>query len=363
MHFEKIYNKSLNIDFITKDEALLLFNHAPTSELMFIANQIKNKLKKQDDFNKVGWIIDRNVNITNVCISFCKFCNFCRKKSDADTYITSVEDYRKKIIELYNTGGRQLLLQGGLHPDLKIDFYENLFKTLKTEFPDLKLHALGPPEIVHISKISGITFEQTLKRLIYAGLDSLPGAGAEILVDRVRKIVSPAKCSTDEWLEVMKIAHIINIPTSATMMFGHVETVEERIEHLMKLRNLQALKPSDSYGFVTFIPWPFQSEGTKIGKDFEIKFIDAEEYIRTIALSRIILVNIANIQTSWLTVGKETAQISLHGGANDFGSIMIEENVVSAAGATNKFNKSEIQNAITEAGFIPCMRDVKYVFQ
>lgn len=362
MELEKIFNKSLNLEFILKDEALFLWNNAKTSELMFVANQIKNKFRNKNEKNKVGWIIDRNINISNVCISFCKFCNFCTKNGSENAYITNIEEYRNKIHELYKLGGNQILLQGGLHPELKINFYEDLFCKLKTEFPSLKLHALGPPEIVHISKISGISYQETLERLIKSGLDSLPGAGAEILVDRVRKIISPAKCNTEEWLKIMEIAHKINIPTSATMMFGHIETIEERIEHLFKIRNLQEIKPEKSYGFITFIPWPFQKTGTKLEKEFKINTIDSEEYIRTIALSRIVLVNIKNIQASWLTVGKETAQICLHGGANDFGSIMIEENVVSSAGANNKFDKTEIQKSIEEAGFIPQLRDVKYEF-
>lgn len=363
MNLETIYSKSLNLEFINKDEALFLLNNSPTSELMYIANTIKNELKKDPNYKKVGWIIDRNINITNVCISFCKFCNFCRIKNNDDAYITDFESYKQKIKELFDLGGNQILLQGGLHPDLKIDFYVDLFKKLKSEFPELKLHALGPPEIVHIAKISGLTAEQTLNQLIEAGLDSLPGAGAEILVDRVRKIISPAKCSSEQWLEVMEIAHKINIPTSATMMLGHIETQVERIEHLLKLRYVQSIKPEGSYGFITFIPWPFQYSGTKLEREFKIQTLTSEEYIRFVALSRIVLVNINNIQASWLTVGSETGQICLHGGANDFGSIMIEENVVSSAGASYKFDKEGIQNAILEAGFEPKLRNVKYEFQ
>jgi len=363
MDIDKIYKKCLNLEFISKDEALLILKNSPTSELMFVANQIKNKFKTTEDQKKVGWIIDRNINITNVCISFCKFCNFCKIKNSEDAYITTIEEYKEKINNLFKLGGNQILLQGGLHPDLKIDYYENLFSELKHEFPELKLHALGPPEIIHIAKISGLTPEKTLLRLIDSGLDSLPGAGAEILVDRVRNIVSPAKCSSSEWLEIMHLAHKINIPTSATMMFGHVETLEERIEHLIKIRDTQNLKPANSYGFVTFIPWSFQKSGTKLEKNFEINYVNSEEYIRLLALSRIILVNIKNIQASWLTVGKETAQICLHGGANDFGSIMIEENVVSSAGSNYTFDKQGIKQAIIEAGFEPHLRNAKYEFQ
>ena len=256
-----------------------------------------------------------------------------------------------------------MLLQGGLHPKLGLDFYTNLFKTLKNEFPNLKLHALGPAEIHHLSRIEKATYKEVLEQLIKSGLDSLPGAGAEILTDRVRKIVSPGKCNSQQWLDVMEQAHILNIPTSATMMFGFIETKQERIKHLIKIRDLQQKKPNYSNGFITFVPWTFQGEDTVLQKKYkDISKVTANEYLKIIAISRIVLNNIENIQASWLTVGKETAQISLHCGANDFGSIMIEENVVSAAGANYQFNAESIQKAITEAGFIPKQRNQKYEF-
>jgi cyclic dehypoxanthinyl futalosine synthase len=262
---------------------------------------------------------------------------------------------------LYSLGGDQLLLQGGMNPELGIDFYTNLFSTLKSLYPKLKLHALGPPEIVYLSKKEHLTYTQILKKLIDSGLDSLPGAGAEILSDRVRKIVSPGKATSKEWLDVMQEAHILNLPTSATMMFGHVETREERIEHLVKLRELQEKKPVGNYGFISFIPWPFQHKGTVLAeKSGVINNVNGPEYIRTIAISRIILNDIQNIQSSILTVGKEIAMLSLYAGANDLGSIMIEENVVSAAGAANRFDSTEMQSIITEAGFIPRRRNQKY---
>jgi len=362
MTLENIFLKALNLEFITLEEAVFAYKNAKTSELMYVANQIKNKFRSPEDTKKVGWIVDRNINITNVCISWCKFCNFCKTKKDENSYITTFEEYKTKIAELYALGGKQILLQGGLHPDLKIDFYEDLFSKLKHEFPDLKLHSLGPPEIVHIAKISNLTTIETLKRLIAAGLDSLPGAGAEILVDRVRKIVSPVKCTTQEWLDVMHEAHNLNLITSATMMFGHIETLEERLEHIIRLREVQALKPKSSEGFITFVLWTFHSVGTKLEKAYDIKKVSSEEYIKMVAISRILFANVKNIQASWLTVGKETAQICLHGGANDFGSIMIEENVVSSAGANYKFDSEGIQKAITEAGFQPVKRNAKYEF-
>ena len=258
-------------------------------------------------------------------------------------------------------GGDQLLLQGGLHPKLGIDWYVDLFKNMKQMFPKLRLHALGPPEIVHIAKMESLSYTEILKRLIEAGLNSLPGAGAEILSDRVRKILSPIKCSVQEWLDVMRAAHKLGLTTSATMMFGHIETLDERMMHLVLLREVQAEKPAGFKGFISFIPWPFQDKGTVLAKKSGIRNkVTSEEYIRMIAISRIMLPNIPNIQASWLTVGKETAQLCLHAGANDFGSIMIEENVVSVAGATYKFDVKGIQEAICEAGFRPSRRNQEF---
>jgi cyclic dehypoxanthinyl futalosine synthase len=275
--------------------------------------------------------------------------------------VTSTEDYISKIDELFSLGGDQLLLQGGMNPALDLNFYADLFSSLKKHYPSLKLHALGPPEVVYLAKKEQLSFYEVLSVLIAAGLDSLPGAGAEILSDRVRKIVSPAKATSGEWLEVMRQAHKLNLPTSATMMFGHVETVTERIEHLIKLRDLQAEKEKDHFGFITFIPWPFQDEGTVLLKKHGVRSgYNGPDYIRMIAMSRIMLNNIKNIQASILTVGKEIGMLSLHAGANDLGSIMIEENVVSAAGANNRFNAAEMQSVIREAGFVPGRRNQKY---
>jgi cyclic dehypoxanthinyl futalosine synthase len=306
-------------------------------------------------------MIDRNVNITNICFSQCSFCNFCRKKGESDAYITTTEDYIKKIDELYSLGGDQLLLQGGMNPELGLSYYSELFTKLKKLYPSVKLHALGPPEVVYLAKKERLSYSDVISRLIEAGLDSLPGAGAEILSDRVRKIVSPAKATTDEWIEVMRTAHKLNLPTSATMMYGHIETTEERIGHLIRIRDLQDEKQKDHYGFITFIPWPFQDEGTILREKHRIKSrYTGPDYIRIIAVSRIILNNIRHIQASLLTVGKDIAMMSLHAGADDLGSIMIEENVVSAAGAKNRFDAKEIQSIIKEAGFIPVRRNQKY---
>lgn len=340
------------------EEGTFLFKNASLPVLMFAANIIRKKLHPE---NYVTWIIDRNVNTTNVCVANCKFCNFYRIPGHPESYITSIEEYKRKIEETFALGGEQLLLQGGHHPELGLQYYVNLFKELKLLYPNLKLHALSPPEIVHISKLDNIPIKETLKALKNAGLDSLPGAGAEILVDRVRRLISNGKCSSEEWLNVMREAHKLNLTTSATMMFGHVETIEERMEHIVKIRNVQNEKPKYAKGFISFIPWPFQDKGTILQKVKNVRNkVTTDEYIRMIAISRIMLQNIPNIQASWLTVGSKTAQICLHAGANDMGSIMIEENVVSAAGASHRFDKDSIQKTIKEAGFIPKLRNQQF---
>ena len=353
-----LYQKALDFQFLTVEEGVHLFEHAPLTELMYVANELR---KKQVPHGKVTWQIDRNVNTTNVCIANCKFCNFYRIPGHPEAYITGIESYRKKIEETFKYGGDQLLLQGGHHPDLGLDFYTKTFKQIKQEYPTLKLHALGPPEVAHICKLEKMSHQDVLKELQSAGLDSLPGAGAEILVDRVRRLISKGKCGADEWLAIMHEAHKLNITTSATMMFGHVETIEERFQHLVKIRETQALKPEAAKGFLAFIPWTFQDVDTLLARIRGVhNLTTAEEYIRMIALSRIMLPNVKNIQASWLTVGKQTAQICLNAGANDFGSIMIEENVVSAAGAPHRFTYKTIQDAIREGGFEPQLRNQQY---
>ena len=354
-----IYLKSHNGELLTQDEAWRLYSEAPLAELAAQADMLRQKLVP--DPSVVTWQIDRNVNTTNVCTSGCLFCNFhCKPHQTEKHFITTIEQYCSKIDTMIALGGNQLLLQGGMHPKLGIEFYEELFRELKHRYPTLRLHALGAPEVAHIAKISGLTTQQTLERLVAAGLDSLPGAGAEILVPRVRKIISPAKPSVEQWLEVMHQAHMMNLPTSATMMYGHIETPQERVEHLIRIRDLQAQVPEGNYGFIAFIPWIFCSTGTQLEKRGVVSHFSPLEYIRIIATARLVLNNIRNIQASWLTVGKQTAQVALHSGANDFGSIMIEENVVSSAGANNHFDAEGIQRAIREAGFIPKLRDQLY---
>jgi len=358
MQLADLYNKALAFEFLSVEEGIFLFENAPLTELMAVANEMR---KYHVPHGKVTWQIDRNVNTTNVCIANCKFCNFFRIPGHADAYITDMPTYRKKIEETLRWGGDQLLLQGGHHPELGLDFYTNIFRAIKQEYPTIKLHALGPPEIAHITKLEKSTHHEVLKALQEAGLDSLPGAGAEILTDRVRRLISKGKCGSDEWLAVMHEAHKLNITTSATMMFGHVETLEERFIHLTRIREVQAMKPADAKGFLAFIPWTFQDVDTLLAKIRGVQNLTtAEEYIRMIAISRIMLPNIKNIQASWLTVGKQTAQICLNAGANDFGSIMLEENVVSAAGAPHRFTYKSIQDAIKEAGFEPQLRNQQY---
>lgn len=367
MNVDTLLNRALNSignpqNYLSIEEGLFLFENAPSADLMFVANELRKIHKKNS--NKVTWQIDRNLNTTNVCIANCKFCNFYRIPGHKEAYITDIETYKVKIEETIKYGGDQLLLQGGHHPDLGLSFYVNLFKEIKKLFPQIKLHSLGPPEIAHITKLEKSTHTEVLKALVDAGLDSLPGAGAEILNDRVRRLISKGKCTGREWLEVMKAAHQLNITTSATMMFGHVETLYERFEHLVWIRDVQEQKPKEAKGFLAFIPWPFMDDGTLLNRVKGVKNnVSSDEYIRMLALSRIMLPNIENIQASWLTVGKATAQICLHAGANDFGSIMIEENVVSAAGAPHRFTYKTIQDSIREAGFEPQLRNQQYGFR
>jgi cyclic dehypoxanthinyl futalosine synthase len=361
MNVQDLLQRALRLEWLTPEEGVFLLEHAPTAELMYVGNSIR---QHHVPGNIVTWIIDRNSNTTNVCIANCKFCNFYRRPGHAEQYITSIEEYKQKIEETFQFGGEQLLLQGGHHPDLGLRFYEDLFKKLKELYPTLKLHALGPPEIAHIAKLEKMSHYDVLQTLHAAGLDSLPGAGAEILSDRVRRLISKGKCGGEEWLDVMRAAHQLHITTSATMMFGHIETNLERMEHFAAIRQVQSEKPANAKGFLAFIPWPFQDEDTILKKIKRARnAVTGDEYVRMIALSRIMLPNVVNIQASWLTVGKQVAQVCLHTGANDFGSIMIEENVVSAAGAKFRFTADGIQQAIRDAGFVPQLRNQQYEFR
>ena len=347
---------------LTREEAYELYDNAPLQLLASVADTIRRNTVS--DPSVVTWQIDRNINVTNVCKSGCLFCNFhCKPHEKEKSFITTMAEYRQKIDEALKLGADQLLLQGGLHPRLGIDFYEALFTQLKREYPTLRLNALGAPEVAHIANISNITTLEVLQRLKAAGLDTLPGAGAEILSEEVRKRISPAKPSARDWVMVMHEAHKLGIPSTATMMYGHIESPHQRVDHLITIRDLQAHKPEGARGFTAFIPWVFCSKGTALERQGVAPRFSATEYLRIIAMSRIVLNNITNIQASWLTVGKEVAELALNSGANDMGSIMIEENVVSSAGATTRFDKEAMQATIRRAGFTPRLRDQLYNYR
>ena len=355
MQLTSLYNKALAGIFLEPDEALFLYRQAPGADLAALAQQIRFQKHPQKE---VTWFVERNVNIGNVCISGCLFCNFhCRKAEPEKQFETTMQAYKEKIDGLFALGGRRILLQGGLHPEWGIDYYENLFKALKAYAPGLRLHALGPPEVAHIARLSRLSYKEVLERLRAAGLDYLPGAGAEILCDSVRKILSPAKPGAQAWLDVMHEAHCQGLPSSATMVFGHIETEVQRIEHILAIRDLQAAKPAGAPGFLSFICWPMQFEGTALLARYpHLRPLTDEDYLRTVAIARILLLNIPHIQPSWLTVGVGLAQACLQAGADDMGSIMIEEHVVSAAGSHNSLDATRMQEVIREAGFTPIQR-------
>jgi cyclic dehypoxanthinyl futalosine synthase len=301
----------------------------------------------------VTYIIDRNVNYTNICVARCTFCAFYRPVGSGEGYVLGFEEIFRKIDETIALGGGQLLLQGGHNPDLPIEWYEDLFRAVKQKYPAFRLHALSPPEVVHISRLSRLPVPRVIERLVDAGLDSIPGGGAEILVDRVRRLLNCyGKATADEWLGVMRQAHRTGLRTTATMMYGTVETLEERIEHMIRLRELQ----DETAGFTAFITWSYQPEHTELGGE-EATGID---YLRTLALARIVLDNFDNLQASWVTQGGKVGQLSLAYGANDMGSVMIEENVVRAAGASYCMDEIEIVRNIENAGFVPKRRNMHY---
>ena len=361
MNKQVLTSRALEQDFLTADEGRFLFSNLSTTELMWLGDTLR---KKNNAKNVVTWQIDRNVNTTNACVANCKFCNFFRPPNHKEVYVTTIDQYKRKIEETIKYGGDQILIQGGHHPKLGLAYYCDLFNELKSLYPNIRLHALGPPEIVHICKLDNVSYKTALTKLIESGMDSLPGAGAEILNDRVRRIISRGKCSGKEWLDVMREAHKLNITTSATMMFGHVETLEERFEHLVLIRKVQSEKPAKTKGFNAFIPWPYMDDGTLLQKSKGVyNNVTNDEYIKMIAISRIMLPNVKNIQASWLTVGSKIAQMCLHAGANDMGSIMLEENVVSVAGAPHRFTSNDIQECIISAGFNPQLRNQEYEYR
>src|SRR5687768_7514190 len=343
-------SKVLNGERVTPAEALELYRHAPTHLLGRLADTIR---ARKHPNRIVTYIIDRNVNYTNVCVAKCNFCAFYREVGAADGYVLGFEEIFRKIDETIAVGGYQLLLQGGHNPDLPIEWYEDLFRAVKARYPTFKLHALSPPEVLHISRLSQIPVPAVINRLIAAGLDSIPGGGAEILVDRVRKLLHCyGKAAADEWIDVMRHAHAAGLRTTATMMYGTVETDEERLEHLLRLRTLQ----DETGGFTAFIAWSYQPEHTELSGS-EATAVD---YLRTLATARIVLDNFDNLQASWVTQGGKVGQLSLAYGANDMGSVMIEENVVRAAGASYCMDEIEIVRNVEDAGFIAKRRNMHY---
>ncbi len=352
---ETILKKALDGERIDPAEALELFS---TDDILLLGNVASRLARRKSRDRVITYIVDRNINYTNICVTDCAFCAFYRKEKDEDAYVHPFEIIAGKIEETMALGGRQILLQGGHNINLKIDYFEDLFRKIKEKY-DIHLHALSPPEIVHTSRISKISLDETLERLSAAGLDSIPGGGAEILVDRVRKKISSLKCTTDQWLEVMDKAHGMGIPTTATMMFGHVETHADRIEHLMRLREQQ----DKTGGFTAFIPWPFQPGHTELSLDMGItSAVSGFDYLKTLAISRIVLDNFDNIQSSWVTQGPKIGQVALYYGANDMGSTMLEENVVRAAGTVHCLNEDDIKRLIADSGFTPQRRNMRYEY-
>jgi cyclic dehypoxanthinyl futalosine synthase len=331
------------------DEAEVLDEQAPLLELGLAADARRRALHPD---GVVTYIVSRNVNYTNVCTTACHFCAFYRPRGARDAYVLTREELSSKIEETLKLGGIELLLQGGLHPDLGIEWYEDLFRWVKASYPAINLHALSPEEIWHIARTSELTLEATIRRLVASGLDSIPGGGAEILDDEVRRRIAPLKCSTDEWLTVMKTAHEVGLKSTATLMFGVGETPRHRVNHLSRLRDLQ----DETGGFTAFICWPFQSSNTRL----EASDGSAHAYLRTNALARLFLDNVPHLQASWVTMGGGVAQAALHMGCDDFGQVMIEENVVSAAGTTFKMDSEEVERHIRDAGFAPSRRNMRY---
>ncbi len=332
---------------IGAEEALLLLERADFMELGEAAGEVRRR--------RHGWfatfMVDRNINYTNVCVTACRFCAFYRPPSSPEAWTLSHDEVVRRVGEAVSMGATQVMIQGGHHPELRIEWYEELFSRVKAAYPQVTIHSLGPSEVVHISRISGLEVEETLRRLKQAGLDSLPGSGAEILVDRVRKLVSPLKESAGKWLEVMERAHSLGIRTTATMMMGHLETPGERVEHLARVREVQ----DRTGGFRAFIPWTYQPVRVLGGRK-----ASGLSYLRLVATARLFLDNFEHIQGSWLTTGKDVGQASLHFGADDLGSVMLEENVVRAAGAGERSSVEELVRLIREAGFRPAQRDTEY---
>jgi cyclic dehypoxanthinyl futalosine synthase len=348
MGIENIARKVAGNERLDADEGLALLRLADLLTLGELAGSVRKRLHPD---RIVTFIVDRNINYTNICVNKCKFCAFYREAGSPDAYVLTREEIFKKIEETIDLGGTQILMQGGVHPDLGIEFFEDLFSSIKSRFT-IQIHSLSPSEISYVAKKAKISITAALKRLKSAGLDSIPGGGAEILVDRVREKVSPNKIRWREWMEVMKEAQRLGMPTTATMMFGSLETKEEIVQHMVRLRDLQ----DETRGFTAFIPWTYQPGNTELGG----RPATAVEYLKVLSLSRIMLDNFMNIQASWVTQGAKIAQVALEFGANDFGSTMIEENVVAAAGVSFRMSRQEIVSIIKDAGYTPAQRDTCY---
>ncbi|MFH0727441.1 MAG: cyclic dehypoxanthinyl futalosine synthase [Pseudomonadota bacterium] len=346
--FDIAREKTLALQRLDAIDALALYREA---DLLTLGDAAHRKRLSLHPEPAVTYVVDRNINYTNVCVSECLFCAFFRHKTDPDAYILSKAGLRKKIEETLDLGGTQILLQGGMHPDLELSYYLDLLHFIKDNF-NIHIHGFSPTEIVHIAQKSNLSIKETLKRLVEAGLGSIPGGGAEILVDAVRRKISPRKCSAAQWLDVMRQAHQLGLKTTATMMFGHLETPEEIVSHLIKIRDLQ----DETAGFTAFIPWTFQPDNTRI----RVKTASAAAYLRVLALSRLVLDTVPNIQASWVTQGAKIAQLALAFGANDMGSTMIEENVVAAAGIHFRLPENEMVRLIQAAGYRAVQRDCFY---
>jgi cyclic dehypoxanthinyl futalosine synthase len=350
---ERCLERAIEGERLGDDEALLLLEQADLPSLAAAAHAVRCRLT---DARIATYVVDRNINYTNVCVSGCRFCAFHRAPGDARGYVLTLDELDEKIAETVALGGTQILMQGGLHPELRIEFFEDMLRHIKASFP-VHVHSFSPPEIVHFARLNGLSIETVLRRLGDAGLDSLPGGGAEILVESVRRSVSPHKCTAGEWLDVMRTAQGMGMPTTATMVFGHVETLAQRVEHMARIRELQDETDRPGTGaFTAFIGWTYQPDNTALGG----RAVGGHDYLRTLAVSRLYLDNVVNVQASWVTQGPKIASVALLFGANDLGGTMLEENVVAAAGTSHSMSIAEIRHLIEEAGFEPRQRTTLY---
>jgi len=344
------YEKAAVHDRLSEAEGVALLQRGDTHVLMALAHKRRLRLHPEP---VVTYIVERNINYTNSCVTYCRFCAFYRRPGHDQVYVLSHEQLGRKIEELLELGGIQILLQGGHHPDLKLQWYEDMLGFIKSRYPTINVHGFSAPEIEHIARVEGVSIRETISRLREAGLGTLPGAGGEMLVDRVRDVIAPLKTTTAAWIDVHREAHTLGMRSTATMMFGHEETLAERVEHMLRVRELQ----DETSGFTAFILWTFQPDNTAM---WRYPKLESHQYLRTAAVARLFLDNVQNLQASWVTQGARVAEISLYAGVNDMGSTMIEENVVSAAGTTFCMSSEQIERSIRECGFTPQRRNVLY---